>query len=712
MKESLALALALACAALAGCNEPAGGPPSSRSASPAEAPPPASALPSTGATAARAAPPAPGASPREGNTVARAGDVLFVADEDHSVVRVVSLPVEAGAERTDVATPGRPASLLTAGDRVLVTVRDTGGGSGALLVYARKGRMAIEEVGRVALPLDAWGLAISPDGKTALVTSAWTHKLSAIDLGTLKVRWSADVAREPRGITILPRGDRAYVSHLIGGAVTRVDGVAAEQPAIARVELPSSPLRSPYNVKLSASNGWTVTTNPAGDRVYFPRHALGALGPDNWFGDGAVDVMLAASETNAAPPRRAVPAATFTSVVSKAMETSKWMAGTNPAPERSAAFVEARAALYRKKTDTLLFASSGSDTLVEVDALAMDPTTASARYYRVGSELDERAGARAHGAAPQGFALSEDEDQAYVFCRGSDDLVVVNLAPEDGFYRIAPSNAVSFPNTDDKELVAGRQLFLNGANGHLSGGLACNSCHPEGRDDGFVWHEVTFKDKNGNTFTNFFAGTDLTAIKARWGEVEHEGEGGFGYARQTPMLAGRVKAKGPYGWHGESETLEARIMASFKLHRWNSGWDNKTLEQIYATKLAAFVREGLLPPPREERALTEEEARGKAIFESPAAQCSTCHNPAGGEYTDRVAIPLKAIKPPATFADEPNRAYKTPSLRYVGHTPPYLHDGRFESLESLIELNQDRMGKTSHLSADEKKALVAFLRTL
>lgn len=40
-----------------------------------------------------------------------------------------------------------------------------------------------------------------------------------------------------------------------------------------------------------------------------------------------------------------------------------------------------------------------------------------------------------------------------------------------------------------------------------------------------------------------------------------------------------------------------------------------------------------------------------------------------------------------------------------------MHDGRFSTLESLFEFNQDRMGKTSQLSADERKALIAFLRT-
>ena len=31
-----------------------------------------------------------------------------------------------------------------------------------------------------------------------------------------------------------------------------------------------------------------------------------------------------------------------------------------------------------------------------------------------------------------------------------------------------------------------------------------------------------------------------------------------GFPRQTPMLAGRVAARGPYGWHGESADLNAR----------------------------------------------------------------------------------------------------------------------------------------------------------
>ena len=244
----------------------------------------------------------------------------------------------------------------------------------------------------------------------------------------------------------------------------------------------------------------------------------------------------------------------------------------------------------------------------------------------------------------------------------------------------------------------------------MSGGLACSGCHPEGRDDGHTWHEVTFHMTEG-TLTTFLAGSDLSVLTARWGDLKPEGTGGVGYARQTPIIAGRLKAAGPYGWHGESATLDARILAGFELHRWSGGSVNESMAGAYMKELMSFVRVGLPPPPRVERALTEEEQKGRALFESPTTQCATCHLPAS-EYTDRNSAPLKTWKAPAGFAEDPNPGFKTPSLLYVGGSGPYLHDGRFETLESLFELNQDRMGKTAQLSPDERKALIAFLRTL
>ncbi|WP_211470499.1 cytochrome-c peroxidase [Collimonas humicola] len=66
-------------------------------------------------------------------------------------------------------------------------------------------------------------------------------------------------------------------------------------------------------------------------------------------------------------------------------------------------------------------------------------------------------------------------------------------------------------------------------------------------------------------------------------------------------------------------------------------------------------------------------------------------------------------------------AYRTPTLRNIALTAPYMHDGSLTSLEQVVEFYErggiDNPGKDSllkplHLSADEKRDLVAFLGTL
>ena len=42
----------------------------------------------------------------------------------------------------------------------------------------------------------------------------------------------------------------------------------------------------------------------------------------------------------------------------------------------------------------------------------------------------------------------------------------------------------------------------------------------------------------------------------------------------------------------------------------------------------------------------------------------------------------------------------------------FLHDGSVDTLEALIDKNNDRMGRTAKLSPEERRALVAYLKTL
>ena len=68
--------------------------------------------------------------------------------------------------------------------------------------------------------------------------------------------------------------------------------------------------------------------------------------------------------------------------------------------------------------------------------------------------------------------------------------------------------------------------------------------------------------------------------------------------------------------------------------------------------------------------------------------------------------------------------FKTPGLRNVAITAPYMHNGKFATLEQVVDyynepnklmpnaVNRDTLIKSLGLNSEEKSALVAFLKAL
>lgn len=668
---------------------------------------------------------------REGSSITRApkDDVLFVADEDHSAIHIVPFPIIEDTPVTTITMPGRPAQIVASKDRVYVTIREMPEGGGGVLLFQRDGKLGLKETARISVATDAWGIALSPDETFVGVTSAWAAKVSFVDLTTAKVRSVVDVGREPRGITILPDGKRAYVSHLVGRDITRMGDIDGASPIAKKFDLPPAPNHRGSNG--NAALGYSVVSAPRGDRVFFPRHALGAESGD-WFGASAIDVWLSHSDTPLAPPLRTGPNLPTVMNDMDPSEVKTWKAMESSA----ISFVQPRAAVYRASKRTLLVASEGTDEILEFDAMLQDPSIGQVKTYRISQRLDKGYGVAKTCGAPSGIALSANEQWAYVYCRSTDDVVAVRLVAPNMPVMAAPPIVLRLvkpkDTPEDASFQLGRILYYNATDHVTSGGLACSGCHPDGRDDGHVWHETHFYSGSFNEdFVNFMAAMEsLGAVHERgtmeggYGcsgpfafevlDAEKDAEEailGMGFPRQTPMLAGRVSAPGPYGWHAESEDLTKRLIGGFGLHRWRVADATAESRRERATHIAKFIREGLVPPESTKRELTEEEKKGKTIFESEKAQCSRCHVPATG-FTDRVPIPVGDPPKLKGFAPEENKAYKTPSLLFVRGTAPYFHDGRYESLQALVEKNPDTMGKTMHLSAEEKKALVAYLETL
>ena len=71
--------------------------------------------------------------------------------------------------------------------------------------------------------------------------------------------------------------------------------------------------------------------------------------------------------------------------------------------------------------------------------------------------------------------------------------------------------------------------------------------------------------------------------------------------------------------------------------------------------------------------------------------------------------------------DRDRGAFKTPTLRDLTRTAPYMHDGSMATLDEVIEFHSaggrenphlDPLIQPRNLAPDEKLALVAFLRSL
>lgn len=128
--------------------------------------------------------------------------------------------------------------------------------------------------------------------------------------------------------------------------------------------------------------------------------------------------------------------------------------------------------------------------------------------------------------------------------------------------------------------------------------------------------------------------------------------------------------------------------------------------------------------------LSSDEVQGYQLFQQ---KCSSCHS--GALFTNQSFINNGLPPNPRindlgreTVSGDPNDRYKfkVPSLRNVAYTAPYMHDGRFRTLESVLRfynegmvysetideqlVNDGRIGIP--MTAEEQRLIIAFLKTL
>ena len=276
----------------------------------------------------------------------------------------------------------------------------------------------------------------------------------------------------------------------------------------------------------------------------------------------------------------------------------------------------------------------------------------------------------------------------------------------------------------EKKVLLGKQLFFDK---QLSkdGSISCATCHDPAR--GF---------SNGKA-----VGEGVFARKG---------------TRNVPSIVNRLFGKTEF-WDGRSETLESQALGPL-LNPNEMAIDEETLlERLRADVSYQWLfKEAFNAPPTLERvgqaiatfertllsgatsfdryewrgeknALSDGAKRGLALFRGKA-RCSTCH--IGTNFTDEKFHNLGAGE--GKGQKDPGRAqvtkdsadfgkFKTPTLRNIALTAPYMHDGSLETLEEVISfydgggrpnLNLDKEIKPLKLTDQEKADLLEFLESL
>ncbi len=313
-------------------------------------------------------------------------------------------------------------------------------------------------------------------------------------------------------------------------------------------------------------------------------------------------------------------------------------------------------------------------------------------------------------------------------------LLTPNIAGQDN---TPADNAVT-----DQGATLGRVLFYDKTLS-LNKTVSCASCHKQGL--GFSDSAVLSKGFLGG----LTARNSMSLVNARYYPAKH-----FFWDERAATLEAQVLTpiQNSVEMGMQLDTLVNRLKATthypvlfakaFGDTTINSDRISKALSQFvrsiisYKSKYDAGrsqVPPGADPVQTPYNNFTAQENEGKQLFFSPLTACATCHGTetftAPGNRNDGIENPSvdEGVGGVSNIIAQVGN-FKVPSLKNIELTAPYMHDGRFATLEQVVEhynsgiqpnpnlapqlKNPNGTPKRLNLTEEQKASLVAFLKTL
>lgn len=303
----------------------------------------------------------------------------------------------------------------------------------------------------------------------------------------------------------------------------------------------------------------------------------------------------------------------------------------------------------------VLIALAGAHQVLKNDRRLGSSTSRDADLLPLGH--NQRLQALEVGRSPVALVLDPAGEFAVTADSMSDTLTVIRVSDLTRAATIRLGASGVPPRTAAQR---GEALFLDGRRA-LDRWFSCASCHPAGHTNGLGFDTL--------------------------------GDGGYGAAKNTPSLLGGGTTA-PFSWVGRFPTLETQVRESLQ-----SSLRGPTPDPGTVDDLVAFV-ESLGPPPPRKSADAPAVRRGAALFLD--RKCDSCHKPP--RYTSAGTKGVGLDDGPGS-----HKAFNPPSLRGVGWTAPYLHDGRAPTLDAVLRSHPPG---DHPLNAHELSDLKSFLESL
>ena len=530
------------------------------------------------------------------------------------------------------------------------------------------------------------GVAVSADGKTALVSHWYGYDVAilSIDSDRLRITARVPVGPEPRGVAIAPNGQQAYVAVGVANEVVQIDLKAH------KITARTAAGREPRSLAISADGKTLVATNARSQNIsVLELPSLKKLRDVPIEGDNLRQATLS-------------PDGRFAYTVNMKNRGFATTRGN----------IDIGWVLGQRVTRTSL-----TDTESGYETLSLDPQ---------GSAVGDI----------YGCALSPNGKHLALTAAGSHEVILLrlDLAPlpwrPNGSRDLMPAELIRDKTRLRRLTVGGRPMeaafapdgktlylanyFANSVQvvdadtGRLSGEIALGG---PARPSLVRQGEILFYDAQ-RSFNQWYScatchvdshtnGLHFDTMNDGW----HDFSTKHDRSRKKVPTMRRVAQTGPWTWHGWQTSLDEAMIESFtKSMQGPAPADDEVKAIVAYISSLDFPKNPYRNP---DGSLTPAAQRGKKVFESTKAACNTCHG--GPEFTDGKVHDVGLDEPGTRYS-----GHNPPSLRGAYDKDPYLHDGRAKTLLETLKTDHapDKVTGLGELTDNELQDLVEYVKSL